>query len=162
MAWLSRETGKAYRLPSEAEWEYAARAGTTTSHVWGDDPAMACRHANGVDASAKTKFAAWTAMPCDDGHVFTAAVGTRARSGFGLHDMIGNVAEWVEDCWHRNYAGAPLDDSAWTAGGDCSRRVVRGGAWNSGLRHLRTTDRNESGSTSRNTFYGFRIARTLD
>ncbi len=101
-------------------------------------------------------------MRCDDGYAITAPVGSYARSEFGLHDMIGNVAEWVEDCWHGNYAGAPADGSAWVGDGNCASRVVRGGAWISGPRHLRAADRTRIGATSRNIVGGFRVARDLE
>jgi formylglycine-generating enzyme required for sulfatase activity len=162
VGWLSHKTGKPYRLPSEAEWEYAARAGVATSHVWGDDPVAACRHANGADASAKAMLSVSPAAPCDDGYVFTAPVGSYLPNLFGLHDLTGNVQEWVEDCWHSNYVGAPVDGSAWVGGGDCSYRVLRGGSWGDGSRHLRAVGRNRSGSTSRNITSSFRVARELE
>ena len=115
VAWLSRETGEAYRLPSESEWEYAARAGTTTRYTWGQD--IGRNRANCGDCGSR-----W------DGDR-TAPVGSFAANGWGLHDMHGNVWEWVADCWHENYARAPRDGSAWTSGGNCGRRVLRGGSW---------------------------------
>ena len=115
-AWLSKMTGKSYRLLSEAEWEYAARAGTKMSYSWGDE--IGKRKANCLGCGSE-----W------DGER-TAPVGSFAANAFGLHDMHGNVSEWVEDCYHANYDGAPADGLAWTAGGDCSSRMFRGGGWN--------------------------------
>ena len=126
--WLSRETGKTYRLLSEAEWEYVARGGTKTSRYWGEDVVGQCRHANGLDRSAKNRYPKWKAVECDDGAVHTSAVGQYKANGFGLHDVSGNVWEWVADCWNGHYNGAPADGSAWTSG-HCDRRVVRGGSW---------------------------------
>ena len=112
VAWLDRRTGKPYRLPSEAEWEFAARAGATTAYPWVSDT-----YAPGM-------------VNCNDGdgEGRPAEVGTFPANGAGLHDMAGNVAEWVEDCWHDGYAGAPDDGGAWTDGG-CRWRVARGGSW---------------------------------
>ena len=124
--WLSAETGEEYRLPSESEWEYAARAGTTTRRHWGDDPDDGCAYANGADRTAKRRFDNWTVMDCTDGVLWTSLVGAYQPNAFGLHDMLGNVWEWAQDCWHENYDGAPRDGSAWTRGGDCGRRVVVG------------------------------------
>ena len=115
-AWLSSETGGAYRLLSEAEWEYAARAGTETKYSWGND--LKTNQANCYDCGSR-----WD----DQG---TAPVGSFAPNAFGLHDVHGNVDEWVEDCENPNYEGAPSDGSAWMSG-DCSRRVLRGGSWTS-------------------------------
>ena len=165
--WLNAQVpGKGYRLLSEAEWEYAARAGTSSRYAWGDDAANSaqCAWANGADASAKAKAAdasGWTVAACDDGHAYTAPAGRFKANAFGLHDMAGNAYEWVQDVWHYNYSGAPGDGSAWMSGGDQSRRVLRGGSWYAYSRDLRSASRfrwftpgNRSGST------GFRIART--
>jgi formylglycine-generating enzyme required for sulfatase activity len=112
VAWLSRMTGKPYRLLSEAEYEYAARAGTTTTYSFGDDSAMLGDYAWFLDNSGHR------AHP----------VGEKKPNAFGLYDMHGNVEQWVEDCWHESYYGAPREGSAWTSG-DCTVRVVRGGTW---------------------------------
>ena len=145
--WLSAETGERYRLPSEAEWEYAARAGTTTAYSWGAD--IGQNRANCYDCGSR-----WDREQ-------TAPAGSFAANAWGLHDMHGNVEEWVEDCWHDSYARAPADGSAWTRGGDCGRRVVRGGCWVSGPWHLRSAKRGRSGVGVWNGVVGFRLARTL-
>jgi formylglycine-generating enzyme required for sulfatase activity len=142
--WLNTGTGRRFRLPSEAEWEYAARAGTTTDFPWGGrmKPAMA-----NCDAS------------CADGFAYTAPTGSFPPNAYGLHDMPGNVWEWTQDCYNSSYAGAPADGTPWTAGG-CDVRVVRGGSWASGTPWLRSSDRDwertayQSGTRSR----GFRLA----
>ena len=129
VAWLSGQTRRKYRLLTEAEWEYAARAGTTAPVYWGD--ASACEFANGADratAAGVPGADGWGVASCNDGHAYTAPVGSFRPNAFGLHDMLGNVEEWTQDCWNANYAGAPVDGSAATAG-DCSMRSVRGGAW---------------------------------
>ena len=149
--WLSRETGERYRLPSEAEWEYAARGGTTTHRHWGDSSSSQCGYANGTVAS------------CDDGAARTAPVGSYAPNAFGLSDVLGNVWEWTDDCWHENYAGEPPDDGrAWTRAGDCGRRVLRGGSWYNLPRSLRSAARPWNLAGTRDAFTGFRVARTLD
>ena len=143
--WLSRKTGKQYRLLSEAEWEYAARAGKSTRYHWGDDIG---RNRANCDLCGSR----W-----DDNQ--TAPVGSFPANAFGLHDAHGNVWEWVEDCWNPNYAGAPADGSAWRSG-DCYSRVLRGGSWYDLPRFLRSANRNRSGVRSDD--FGFRVARTLD
>ena len=161
--WLSRETGQGYRLLSESEWEYAVRAGTRSSRWWGDGEAGQCAHANGVDRDLKRRYSdwRWTVASCSDGHVHTAPAGSFSANGFGLHDMSGNVWEWVEDCWHDSYAGAPSDGRAWTTGGNCSRRVIRGGSWIIGSRDLRSAIRYRYDTGNRIYDSGFRVARTL-
>ena len=155
-SWLSEETGEAYRLPSESEWEYAARAGSTTRYAWGDDIGRNRANCDGCDP-----------RDCDGCRGFwsgrrTAPAGSFAANAWGLHDMHGNVWEWVEDCWHENYARAPRDGSAWTRGEDCGRRVLRGGSWNVNPRDLRSANRIRLDAEYRSSIVGFRVARTLD
>ena len=160
VAWLSRKTGEEYRLPSESEWEYAGRAGTATARYWGEGESGQCRHANGADASGKERYSGWSAASCRDGHVHTAPAGSFAANAWGLHDMLGNVWEWTEDCWNGSYAGAPSDGSAWEYG-DCDRRVLRGGAWDYDPSGLRAASRSRDSAGIRNNIDGFRVARTL-
>ena len=159
--WLSRLTGERYRLLSEAEWEYAARAGTRSSRYWGDDVWAQCDHSNGADETAKEQYSDWTVATCRDGSVHTARVGSYGENGFGLSDMLGNVWEWVEDCWHGSYAGAPTDGSAWVLGSGCGRRVLRGGSWDYDPRDLRSAFRNWRSTENRSDSSGFRVSRTL-
>ncbi|MBC8451789.1 MAG: SUMF1/EgtB/PvdO family nonheme iron enzyme, partial [Rhodospirillaceae bacterium] len=138
---LSAKTGKEYRLLSESEWEYMARAGSTSKYPWGD----------GIDAS-KAKYGG---IPSG-----TVAVGSYGANSFGVHDTVGNVSEWVEDCWNRGYRGAPSDGSVWTSG-DCSQRVVRGGSWGASPRYERSAKRDGIYTTHGDFSLGFRVARTL-
>ena len=150
--WLARKTGRDYRLPSEAEWEYAARAGTTTVFHFGDriSPSQANYDGNySYNGGAKGRY-----------RERTVAVGSFPANAFGLHDVHGNVWEWVEDCYHSSYEGAPRDGSAWTTG-ECSRRVLRGGSWFSKPRDLRAAYRTDCGTGIRGCGYGFRAAKTL-
>jgi formylglycine-generating enzyme required for sulfatase activity len=164
VAWLSERTGHQYRLPSEAEWEFAARARTITMRPWGDDRdnKTGCAYANGLDLTVKEKFYKTDrTMDCHDGQLYTAPVGSYSANDFGLRDMIGNAAEWVEDCWHGSYEdGAPKDGSAWTSG-DCDSRVARGGAWLSVPWLFRAACRFRLGTAVRDYGLGFRVARTF-
>lgn len=128
--WLSRKTGHPYRLLTEAEWEYVARANTKTKHHFGDDVLQVCEHGNVPDSSRLKAYPNWVVVRCTDGYADTAPVGKFRPNQFGLHDTVGNAWEWVEDCWHTNYEGAPTDGTAWIAGGDCTKRVLRGGSFN--------------------------------
>ena len=159
VAWLSSQSGQTYRLLTEAEWEYAARAGTTTKYHFGNSESDLCRYANHADAS--TGFN-WRNKACSDGvGDQTAVVGRHAPNAFGLHDMYGNVWEWVEDCWNETYSGAPSDGSAWLSG-DCDQRVLRGGSWSIGSVNLRSAYRYKITSAFRNYLTGgFRVARTF-
>ncbi len=157
--WLSRKTGARYRLPSEAEWEYASRSGSTTKYHFGDDESQLCRYANHADRS--TDFS-WRNESCSDGvGIGTAEVGSYRPNDFGLYDMHGNVWEWVADCWNVSYAGAPSDGSAWISG-DCGSRILRGGSWFSVVPwSLRSANRRINNTSARFFSFGFRVARTL-
>ena len=162
--WLSRKTGKPYRLPTEAELEYATRAGTTTARWWGESSNEACRHANLLDQTGRAQLSGANAEPhnCWDNNANTAAAGVFKPNAFGLHDMLGNAWQWAEDCWHDNYNGAPTDGSAWTS--ECSgelRRVLRGGSWFNSPHIARSAGRYKNTPTSRYGTYGFRPAMTL-
>jgi len=162
--WLSRKTKRQYRLLSESEWEYAARGGTATPRYWDESETGQCRNANGADAALKSRYADWFDLTelCDDGHVHTSEAGRYGPNGFGLYDMLGNAREWVEDCWHRDYADAPQDGSAWTEGGSCSLRVLRGGSWLDGPGGVRSSTRDKGTTRIRFSANGFRVARALE
>ena len=158
--WLSAQTGHEYRLPTEAEWEYAARAKTSTARYWGDDTNL-CKYANARDQTYKEKTGESLAIhDCTDQYVYTAPVGSFIANDFGLYDMLGNVWEWTEDCYNENYSGAPTNGSAWTTE-TCTDRVVRGGSWSYGPGGVRAADRYREVTTFRNGSIGFRVARTL-
>jgi formylglycine-generating enzyme required for sulfatase activity len=148
VAWLSKITTKPYRLLTEAEYEYAARAGTTTIYPWGDEIGR-------DNANCSICGSQW-----DGGQ--TAPVGSFAPNRFGLYDLVGNVWEWVEDCWHANYHGAPADGSAWIEAGDCVERSAGGGGWSATPDQVRSAYRVGPSSDNRREFLGFRIARTLE
>ncbi len=160
-AWLSRQSGKHFRLPTESEWEYMARGGTRTSRFWGDDPALACEYGNVHDATTqKSRQFAWDAHDCRDGFVETAPVGRFKPNPFGVFDTAGNVWEWVEDCLNSNYINAPNDGSARVTD-DCSRRVYRGGGW-SGPSSVRSSTRTGNPPGYRSQLLGFRVVRGAD
>jgi formylglycine-generating enzyme required for sulfatase activity len=154
--WLSEQTGKRYRLPSEAEWEYAVRAGTQTPFSTG-----AC-----IDTDDANFHGRRVSEDCPrPGHyrAQTVAAGSLPANPWGLHEMHGNVFEWVEDCWHGNYDGAPVDGAAWldSKGGDCDQRVMRGGAYISWWTYLRSADRHAYLKNTRWDTVGFRLAADL-
>lgn len=159
--WLSRETGEDYRLPSEAEWEYVARAGTETARYWGETDAAQCRHANGADAAAVQEYPDWVTASCSDGYSQTAPVGSFQPNAFGLYDVLGNVWEWTLDCWNQRYSGAPADGSAWESG-DCTDRVSRGGGWMNAPGDLRSAMRSRTPLETRHSNAGFRVVRIIN
>ena len=145
--WISAKTGKQYRLPTEAEWEYAARAGSETKYSWGNSIGNNKANCDGCGSR-------W-----DDSK--TAPVASFTANAFGLYDMHGNVWEWTQDCWNGSYKGAPGDGSAWLSG-ECGQRVLRGGSWSNFPNDLRSAYRNYSTTGFRISYIGFRLARTLD
>jgi formylglycine-generating enzyme required for sulfatase activity len=149
-AWLSRMTGRPYRLITEAEYEYATRAGSQSAYPWGDDIKL-----NGQTmANCAGCGSEW-----DDNRA--APVGSFPPNRFGLYDMVGNISEWVEDCIHFNYEGAPKDGSAWVEGGSCRNRGVRGGNMAAEPLKLRSAHRSWTRLDDRFAFIGFRVARTI-
>ena len=143
--WLSSQMGERYRLPSESEWEYVARAGTETAYSWGDSIGVNRAKCDG----------------CGNRHRYmTAPVGSFEANAWGVYDIHGNVWEWVQDCWNDNYAEAPADGSAWESG-NCSVRVLRGGSWTAFPWYLRSAYRGSLRSVFRNHSYGFRVARSF-
>ncbi len=174
VAWLSQHTGQSYRLLTEAEWEYAARGGTTTRYYFGDDATPICDYANVPDQSAKADIGdeVWKYAGCDDGYGFaTAPVGSFKPNPFGLYDMHGNVWEWTEDCYHPNFIDAPTDGSAWISE-PCKAHVVKGASLSAPIRHSRSASRYlgiveipdappDDGESYHNFNLGLRIARDL-
>ena len=144
--WLSEQTGERYRLPTAAEWEYAARAGAVTKYSWGNEIGSNLANCNGCGSQ-------WDKEQ-------TAPVGSFGPNRWGLHDLHGNVWEWVQDCWNESYQGAPTNGSAWESG-DCSQRVLRGGSWDFNPRYLRSAYRVGYTAASRYLNSGFRVARTI-
>ena len=146
VAWISKTTGKSYRLPTEAEWEYAARGGATTPYWWGQDV-----------GAGRAQCA-----ECGDREPGkTVPVGSFRPNAFGLYDTAGNAAEWIEDCWNASYRGAPGDGSAWSSG-DCSLRVLRGGSFADKAAALRSSARFRYDEDVRYYANGFRVARDLN
>ena len=139
---LSEKTGKPYRLPSEAEWEYAARAGSQAAYSFGDN-------------KSELSLFGWFS---NNANYQTHPVGKKSPNTFGLFDMNGNVWEWVHDCYNSNYVGAPADGSAWVVE-SCPKRVLRGGSWQSFSQYLRSADRHNETATNRYQDFGFRVAR---
>ena len=146
--WLSRKTGQNYRLLTEAEWEYVARAGTTTTYNVGNKITR---------KQAQFSETSWGRAKK------TVKVGSFQPNAFGLYDVHGNVWEWTEDCWHNSYENAPEDSSAWLEanGGNCKTRILRGGSWFDIAQNLRSANRGRSNQSDRRNYIGFRIARTL-
>ncbi|MGQ0528237.1 MAG: formylglycine-generating enzyme family protein [Panacagrimonas sp.] len=162
VAWLSNKTGQRYRLPSEAEWEYAARAGTTTQFYWGDGAQTTCDYANTFDIAGRGERSNWFwSIHCLDGYAYTSPVGSFPPNPWGLFDMHGNVWEWVQDCWHSDYTGAPADGSPWVGGtnSDCGKRVNRGGGWGNHPRTMRAAKRDADAATGSGDAFGFRVVR---
>ena len=152
--WLSRTTGKPYRLLSEAEWEYITRANTTSAFYFGE-----------IISTDQANYNSSHTTELSEGQKYrekALKVGSFSANKFGVHDTHGNVMEWVDDCWHENYEGAPLDGSAWTANGSCSSRVLRGGSWYQSAPYLRSAFRNSAKVSERRTHQGFRIGRAIN
>ena len=160
--WLAQTTGKAYRLPSEAEWEFAARAGTTTSRYWGEVRTAACTYGNVADLTLadalqldrRPQFT----FRCTDRHVYTAPVGSFRPNAFGLHDMLGNVWQWVEDCVNPDLEGQPARGEARLTG-DCANRSMRGGSWSHLPWYVRAGNRVQGTAADRYNFAGIRVVR---
>ena len=159
--WLSQRTGKAYRLLSESEWEYVARAGSKTKFHFGYANYELCRYGNVADLTAKKQLSNLKGAPCKDGFLYTAPVGSFKPNRFGLFDLHGNVWEWVADCHSRDYQSVPSNGRAVTTG-DCSRRFLRGGAWNSIPKFVRSANRTSDTTDYKSDRVGFRVARTLN
>jgi formylglycine-generating enzyme required for sulfatase activity len=153
VAWLSKKIGKPYRLLSESEWEYAARAGTTTPFWWGSTISTSQANYNGNYT--------YNNGPKGEYRIGTVPVDSFAPNAFGLYNVHGNVYQWVEDCYADSYAGAPVDGSAKTTG-DCNERVLRGGSWSDLPRYLRAANRIRNDPDVRDNGIGFRLARTLN
>jgi formylglycine-generating enzyme required for sulfatase activity len=158
--WLSKTTGLSYRLPSEAEWEYAARAGARGAYYWGDKVADYCRYGNIADVAATQTYHGWSVVECDDGFVYTAPVASFEPNAFGLYDMLGNVKEWVADCWNDSLKGIGQSAKA-RRSGNCQMRVVRSSAWNGPPEIGRLAYREKNNVPTAYYNYGFRVARDL-
>ncbi|MDX2259037.1 MAG: SUMF1/EgtB/PvdO family nonheme iron enzyme [Hyphomicrobiaceae bacterium] len=161
LTWLSQESGHTYRLPSEGEWEFAARAGTTSAYSFGDDAVALCKYANGADQALETWL--YAAEHCrDEFGAIPAPVGSFKANALGLHDMHGNVWEWVADCWSETHAGSdPAGSARSGTGSECERRTVRGGSYRSVPAALRSTSRNGFAPDHARRTIGFRVARSI-
>ncbi|WP_269813726.1 formylglycine-generating enzyme family protein [Peristeroidobacter agariperforans] len=171
VAWLNGQTDGGYRLLTEVEWEYVARASALQNFVypWGDDPAGGCLVANGFDQTTmaayagmdKSGYKVFDPLSCTDGWLNTAPVGSLAANKFGVYDIIGNVAEWIEDCYSASHEALPDSGLPATLQGTCSRRIAKGGSWGTLAHNLRTAERVPYPATHRDDSIGIRVAKTL-
>lgn len=159
-AWLSQQSGQTFRLLSESEREYVARAGSSSSRPW-DDVAQTCRYANVADQTAAKevlRIPVW--VECSDGYPYTSPVGAFQPNAFGLYDTMGNAWEWVEDCYRDTYERAP-DDGSPNTSRECAERVFRGGGWDNYPRNIRSAYRYRGAPGTRSSSIGFRVAKTI-
>lgn len=157
--WLSKETGEKYRLLSEAEWEYVARAGSTLDYFFGNDPLQLCQFANVADKAAQQNYSEWQILDCNDGMVRVGPVGQLAANPFGLYDIYGNVSEWVSDCGMESYERARRDGAPTEEGLNCASHGYRGGSWDSAAAEAKSAYRNSASTAIDDR--GIRIARDL-
>ncbi len=156
--WLSEKSGQTFRLPTEAEWEYAARAGSNQSRFWGNDPNEACKYANVADITAKKQWAKWTTFTCDDGFAVSAPVGSFTPNKYGLYDVLGNAWEWCEDVYNSEaYTKLPKDNPVY--GGSGEYRVMRGGGWSNGPLGIRSSHRVGLSPDFGHQSLGFRLVK---
>jgi sulfatase modifying factor 1 len=157
--WLSRKSGQTFRLPTETEWEYAARAGSSKSRFWGNNPEEACTYANVADRTAKKQRGKWTTFTCDDGYAVAAPVGSFKPNGYGLHDVLGNVWEWCQDTYNSEaYTKLPKDNPVYEGSGEY--RSMRGGGWSNGPRGTLSAHRVGLSPDFGHHALGFRLVKT--
>jgi formylglycine-generating enzyme required for sulfatase activity len=166
-SWLSTMTGKRYRLLTEAEWEYAAKAGSKAKWPWGSNDELACEYENTFDLDSQAALPAgsqlsWEPLACHDGHGMISPVGSYKPNAFGLYDMLGNVWEWAQDCSMELYPATPLDGTAVEVSGRCELRAVRGGSWYTRQDRHRPTFRGRDPESKAGHHFGFRIARDVE
>ncbi len=160
--WLSKKTGREYRVPSTVEFEYATRAGSSSPWFWGTDPELACDYANVGDRTFSNQFPTRPIFPCTDGYVFTSSVAKFKPNAFGLYDMIGNAWEWTNDCFKNNLDDAPIDGSSYQGTNEeCVFRTPKGGSWISGVAWGRTAVRSRDGADYKSFMLGFRVAAEI-
>ena len=160
IALLSKKSGETYRLPTASEREFAASAGDAPANQLAVDPSAACQLANMGDEACEQLYPVFNVIACNDRYAHSAPVASFAPNAYGLHDMHGNVFEWVQDCWNATYDGAPTDGAA-RADGDCASREMRGGSWFTSPDYLRASYRNHFERDYRSSSVGFRVARDI-
>jgi formylglycine-generating enzyme required for sulfatase activity len=171
VAWLNKQTRGGYRLLTEVEWEYVARGGAPedASYPWGSDAAEGCRFANGFDQTAMAAYAGidtsgfkvFDPLPCSDGWLNTAPIGSLAPNRFGVYDMIGNVSEWIEDCHSASHDALSSSGAPPAVAGACSQRIAKGGSWGTLAHNLRIAERFPYEPAHRDDSIGIRVAKTL-